>query len=64
MLAGTGAERTSGAFRVMNRRARIASRRKSNPGILMMETIEDWVADNIPGPLSAARDRRILVKDK
>ena len=36
--------------------------RKSNPGILMMETAEDRAADNIPGPLGAARDRRILVQ--
>jgi hypothetical protein len=36
--------------------------RKSNPGILMMETAEDRAAGNIPGPLGAARDRRILVQ--
>ena len=36
--------------------------RKSNPGILMMESAQDRAADNIPGPLGAARDRRILVQ--
>jgi hypothetical protein len=36
--------------------------RKSNPDILMMETAEDRPADDIPGPLGAGRDRRILVQ--
>jgi hypothetical protein len=31
--------------------------RKSNPGILMMETAEDRATDNIPDPLGTARDR-------
>jgi hypothetical protein len=36
--------------------------RKSNPGTVMMETAQDRAADNIPGPLGAARDRGILVQ--
>jgi hypothetical protein len=36
--------------------------RKSNPGILMMETAQDRAADNSPGPLGAARERGILVQ--
>jgi AcrR family transcriptional regulator len=36
--------------------------RKSNPGILMMETAQDRAADNVPGPLGGAWYRCILVQ--
>jgi hypothetical protein len=36
--------------------------RKLNPGILMVETAQDRPANDIPGPLGAARDRGILVQ--
>jgi hypothetical protein len=36
--------------------------RKSNPAILMVQSAQDRAADDIPGPLNAAMDRRILVQ--
>jgi hypothetical protein len=36
--------------------------RKSRPAILMVQSAQDRVADDIPGPLDAARDRGILVQ--
>ena len=35
---------------------------KSHPAILMMQSAQDRAADDIPGPLDAARDRGILVQ--
>jgi hypothetical protein len=36
--------------------------RKSHPAILMVQSTQDRVADDIPGPLNAARDRGIFVQ--
>ena len=36
--------------------------RKSHPAILMVHSAQDRAADDIPGPLNAARDRGILVQ--
>ena len=36
--------------------------RKSRPTILMVQSAQDRAADDIPGPLDAARDRGILVQ--
>jgi hypothetical protein len=36
--------------------------RKSHPAILMVQSAQDRAADDIPGPLNAARDRGILVQ--
>jgi hypothetical protein len=36
--------------------------RKSHPAILMVQSTQDRAAVDIPGPLSAARDRGILVQ--
>jgi hypothetical protein len=36
--------------------------RKSHPAILMVQSAQDRAADEIPGPLNAARDRGILVQ--
>ena len=36
--------------------------RKSNPAILMVQSAQDRAAEDIPGPLNAARDRGILVQ--
>jgi hypothetical protein len=36
--------------------------RKANPGILVVQSAKDRAADNIPGPLGAARDRGILAQ--
>ena len=41
---------------------RAAPTRKSHPAILMVQSTQDRAADEIPGPLSAARDRGILVQ--
>src|SRR6185295_2507471 len=35
---------------------------KSHPAILMVQSAQDRAADDIPGPLNAARDRGILVQ--
>src|SRR5215469_15441057 len=36
--------------------------RKSHPAILMVQSAQDLAADDIPGPLNAARKRGILVQ--
>jgi len=36
--------------------------RKSNPGILMMQSAQDWLADNTPGCIGGAWYRCILVQ--
>ena len=36
--------------------------RKSHPAILMVQSTQDRAADDIPGPLNAARDRGIFVQ--
>jgi hypothetical protein len=34
--------------------------RKLNPGILVMQSAQDWATKNVPGAIDGARDRRIL----
>jgi hypothetical protein len=34
--------------------------RKSNPNILVVQSAEDGAAENVPGAIDGARDRRIL----
>jgi len=41
---------------------RACAYRKSNPAILMVQSAQDRAADDIPGPLNAARGRGILVQ--
>jgi hypothetical protein len=46
----------------MGRTCGACAYRKSHPAILMVQSAQDRSADDIPGPLNAARDRGILVQ--
>jgi hypothetical protein len=36
--------------------------RKLNPGILVMQSAQDWATKNVPGAIDGARDRRIFLQ--
>jgi hypothetical protein len=36
--------------------------RKLNPGILMMQSAQDWATKNVPGAIDGARDRCIFLE--
>jgi len=36
--------------------------RKSNPGILVMQSAQDWATKNVPGAIDGARDRCIFLQ--
>jgi hypothetical protein len=36
--------------------------RKLNPGILVMQSAQDWATKNVPGAIDGARDRCILLQ--
>src|ERR1700759_4692059 len=36
--------------------------RKLNPGILVMQSAQDWATTNAPGAIDGARDRRIVLQ--
>jgi hypothetical protein len=60
------ASRLAGGFRHLADRETLSlatcAYRKSHPAILMVQSAQDRAADEIPGPLNAARDRGILVQ--
>jgi hypothetical protein len=36
--------------------------RKLNPGILVMQSAQDWATKNVPGAIDGARDRCIFLQ--
>jgi hypothetical protein len=38
--------------------------RKLNPGILVMQSAQDWATKNVPDAVDGARDRGIFLRDR